>query len=216
MLGACTTMGSGAGLGSATGTSATHHRAHSPVRIAPLATTTSTTSALGPLASPPLPSPGRGFRVGAVTAIGDSVMLDAQGSLEEDIPGIDVSAAVSRQWSEGEEILSSMKSEGELGAVVVVGLGTNGSISTADFDQMMTILAGASRVVFVTVHVDQPWQDQVNAVLTAGVAAYPNTVLADWAGLAAAHPEWFGSDGTHLPIGGAGAQALAALIASDV
>ena len=41
-------------------------------------------------------------------------------------------------------------------------------------------------------------------------------MLADWQGLAAQHPEWFYSDGTHLPIDGPGAQALAALIASKV
>jgi hypothetical protein len=99
---------------------------------------------------------------------------------------------------------------------VVVALGTNGPITATDFDTMMSDLAGVTRVVFVTVHVDQPWQDPVNAVLEAGVARYPNAVLADWAGLAAAHPEWFYSDGTHLPIGGPGAQALAALIATAV
>jgi len=101
-------------------------------------------------------------------------------------------------------------------AAVVVALGTNGPITAADFDAMMSILPGASRVVFVTVHVDKPWQNQVNGVLSSGVARYPKAVLADWESLAAQHPEWFYSDGTHLPIGGPGAQALAALIASKV
>ena len=151
-----------------------------------------------------------------VTAIGDSVMLDAQENLEQDIPGVQVNAAVSRQWSTGEAIASQLKAAGSLGAVVVIELGTNGPITSADFDQMMSILTGASRVVFVTVHVDQPWQDPVNQALTLGVDSYPGTVLADWAALAADHPEWFGTDGTHLPIGGTGAQALAALIAQDV
>jgi hypothetical protein len=77
----------------------------------------------------------------------------------------------------------------------------------------MSIAHDASRVVFVTVHVDRPWQDQVNSVLVAGVARYRTTVLADWQGLAAQNPQWFYADGTHLPIGGPGAQALADLIA---
>ena len=71
-------------------------------------------------------------------------------------------------------------------------------------------------MVFVTVHVDRQWQDQVNGVLARGVTRYPNTALADWASLATQHPEWFYSDGTHLPIDGAGAQALAAVIAFKV
>ena len=74
------------------------------------------------------------------------------------------------------------------------------------------VLDGASLVVFVIVHVDEPWQDSVNDVLELGVESYAGTELADWATLASTNPEWFGSDRTHLPIGGAGAQALAALI----
>ena len=170
----------------------------------------------GPVTSPPLPAPGPGFVEGHVTAVGDSVMLDYQPDLDNDIPGIDVQAAVSRQWYTGEDILQQLKSDGQLGAVVVVGLGTNGPITSADFDSMMSILSGASRVVFVNVVVDQPWQNPNNAVIAAGVAQYPNTVLADWASLAGSNPGWLYSDGTHLPIGGAGAQALAALVAAKV
>jgi len=78
----------------------------------------------------------------------------------------------------------------------------------------MTVLAGASRVVFVNVHVDRTWQDPNNAVLAAGVSRYPNTVLADWSSLADQHPTWFYPTGTHLPPESTGAQALAALVAS--
>ncbi len=163
-----------------------------------------------------LPAPGSGFIPGKVTAIGDSVMIDYEDDLEADIPGVVVDAAVSRQWTDGEQEALNLKTSGQLGAVVIVGLGTNGTVSASDFATMMSILAGASRIVIVNVHVDQPWQDPDNAVLAAGVASYPNTVLADWASLAAANPQWFGPDGTHLPIDGPGAQALAALIASKV
>lgn len=190
----------------------------------PPTTTTPPTTALGeavavtvgPLSSPPLPAPGPGFVAGRVTAVGDSVMVDYEHDLQADVPATVVEAGVSRQWYEGEQILQQLKASGQLGAVVVVGLSTNGPITSTDFDSMMSILSGASRVVFVTVHVDQPWQDPNNAVLAAGVARYPNTVLADWATMADANPTWLYSDGTHLPIGGTGAQELAALIASKV
>jgi hypothetical protein len=143
-------------------------------------------------------------------------MLDYQGDLETDVPGIDVEAAVSRQWAEGEDTLQQLRGEGRLGAVVVVALGTNGPITDADFNAMMSILTGASRVVFVTIVVDRPWQDPNNEVLRAGVARYPNAVIADWYTLETQHPDWVYSDGTHLPIGGMGAQALASLVASEV
>ncbi len=153
---------------------------------------------------------------GGAYAVGDSVMIDAQQPLQGCVPNMQVNAAVSRQWSDGETILRGVMAGPSPPSVVVVGLGTNGPITDADVDAMMSILQGASRVVFVTVHVDQPWQDQVNGVLASGVSRYPKAVLADWESLAAQHPEWFYSDGTHLPIGGPGAQALAALIASKV
>jgi len=151
-----------------------------------------------------------------VTAVGDSVMVDYQDPLAAAIPGIDIQAAVSRQWYEGEQILSQLKAQDELGATVIVALSTNGPITAADFDQMMSILSGASKVIFVNTHVDQPWQDPNNQVLAQGVARYPNAELVDWYSLANENPSWFGPDETHLAIDGPGADALAALIASKV
>lgn len=195
---------------------ATTTRAGSTTTMSAVATTKpppTSTEAAGPApaSTPPgsvVESPGE-----RITAVGDSVMLDAAPDLESDIPGIVVDAVVSRQWSDGEVVLDQLKATDQLGTIVVVGLGTNGPITTNDFDSMMTILAAVPRVVFVTVHVDRPWQNEVNTVLDAGVTRYKNGVIADWASLAAEHPEWFYADGTHLPIGGVGAQALAALIA---
>jgi hypothetical protein len=163
-----------------------------------------------------LPPPGPGFVAGHVTAVGDSVMLDYQDPLQTDIPGINVNAAVSRQWSDGVQILQELKASGLLGAEVIVGLGTNGPITDSDFDAMMQVLNGASRVVFVNFHVDRPWQDPNNTVLVDGALRYPNVFVADWATLAAQNPQWFSSDGTHLAIDGPGATALATLIASTL
>jgi hypothetical protein len=194
---------------SATSTS-THHLS---AASRPTASTTSTAPTTTTTTTRPA---GPGFDVGHVTAIGDSVMLDYQDALQTSIPGVNVSASVSRQWSEGESILQTLKADGLLGADVIVALGTNGPITDTDFDNMMAILGGASRVVFVNVHVDRPWQDPNNAVLTNGASRYPNVVIADWATLAAQNPQWFGADGTHLAIDGPGADALASLIASTL
>jgi hypothetical protein len=183
----------------------THDTTTSTIPTTAPTTTTSTTR-----------PPGPGFNAGQVTAVGDSVMLDYQSPLTASIPGINVEAAVSRQWSDGEGILETLKADGQLGADVIVALGTNGPITDTDFDNMMSILGGASRVVFVNVHVDRSWQDPNNAVLADGAARYPNVVVADWATLAAQNPQWFGEDGTHLAIDGPGADALASLIASTL
>jgi hypothetical protein len=199
------------------------HWGNSPIdavhgKVAPAATTTTT---MMPPPTPTtstttLPPPGPGFVAGHVTAVGDSVMLDYQDPLQADIPGINVNASVSRQWSDGVHILQELKASGFLGAEIIVGLGTNGPITDSDFDAVMQVLGGASRVVFVNFHVDRPWQDPNNAVLARGAARYPNVFVADWATLAAQNPQWFGGDGTHLGIDGPGAIALAMLVTSTL
>ena len=197
-------------------TSATSRPAHHLTASSQTRATGTTTSTASTTTTSTTHPPGPGFNAGQVTAIGDSVMLDYEDPLKTSIPGVDVDAAVSRQWSEGETILQSLKAEGQLGGAVIVGLGTNGPITDADFDSMMSILGGASHVVFVNVHVDRPWQDPNNAVLASGATRYPNVVVADWATLAAQNPQWFGADGTHLAIDGTGADALASLVASTL
>ncbi len=67
-------------------------------------------------------------------------MIDYQDPLKASIPGVSVDASVSRQWSDGEAILQNMKASGLLGGDVIVGLGTNGPITNADFDNIMAIL----------------------------------------------------------------------------
>lgn len=187
----------------------------------------SSVGASGPTTSAPAPTtstttttttqpPGPGFVAGKVTGIGDSVMMDYQPTLEKLVPGISIDGSVGRQWYQGIQMISDLRASGQLGAVVVVGLSTNGPITATSFDQMMAGLSGASRVVFVTVHVGQPWQDPNNEVLAAGVARYPNAVLADWNAVASEHPEWFGGDGTHISFSGPAPEAAAALIADKI
>src|SRR4051794_16892381 len=110
-------------------------------------------------------------------AIGDSVMLDAAADLQSH--GISVDAAVSRQFDAGLDILRSLAATGRLPSAVVVDLGTNGPISDASFDEMKGVLRGVPRVVFVTVKVPRWWEGEVNSVIRAGVARWPNARRAD-------------------------------------
>lgn len=158
-------------------------------------------------------APGAGIVPGRVTAIGDSVMLDYSALLAADLSHAAVKAAVGRQWRSGIALVRRLRATGSLGATVVVALGTNGPVTAADLTSMMAALSGARRIVLVTVHVDQPWQAEVNAVLRTGARRYRDVVVADWSALATRHPGWFYADRTHLPIGGPGARALAALVA---
>ena len=147
---------------------------------------------------------------GAVTAIGDSVMLVAAPQLYATIGGLDLHAAVSFQASAGVALVGQLADSGALGDVVIIHLGNNGTFSAGQLDQMMASLAGVDRVIFVTVKVPRSWEGSVNAMLSENVGRYPNAVLADWRGASAGHPEYFWNDGIHLqPVG---AQAYASLI----
>jgi hypothetical protein len=170
----------------------------------PSTTTSTALSATGSPLPPPAPGP--------VTAVGDSIMLDIQPYLEQDVPGVQVDGMVSRQFETGIGVVAADRAAGTLGNVLVVELGTNGSVTAQDIDAMMQAAAGVARVVFVNVDVPRPWEATDNAVLAAGVARYPGVAyLADWYTLSSAHPEWFAADQVHLDP--AGSQAMAQLIA---
>jgi hypothetical protein len=145
-------------------------------------------------------------------------MLDVAPALTADIPGIVVDAAVSRQWDAGIALAQQLRTEHALTAIIVIDLGTNGPVTALQFTDMMDALTGASRVVFVTVHLplSYSWSTSVNEILQAGVARYPQDRVADFNKLADQNPQWFGADGVHMPIGGPGAQAMAALVKAQI
>lgn len=187
-----------------------------PSRAAPAASSSPTGAAAGASTTSMPPTPTTGApTLGPVSAVGDSLMLDIQPDLQADLPGVRVDGMVSRQFEAGIAVVDAERSGGTLGRVLVVELGTNGTVTDADFDAMMQAAAGLSRVVFVNVAVPRSWEAADNAVLSAGVARYPGrAVLADWFSLASGHPEWFAADQVHLQP--AGAAALAGLIAGVV
>lgn len=176
---------------------------------------TSGTPAAAPgTAEPAATAPAVSRNVGRVTAIGDSVMLGAAPELRQDLGTVDVDAAVSRQVAAGIGVLASRRAAGQLGPTVVIHLGTNGTFTAGEFDQIMQILQGERRVVFVNVRVDRSWEPGNNAVIAAGVQRYGTTRLVDWHGAASARAGLFANDGFHLRP--EGAALYASLIASAV
>ncbi|WP_273846145.1 hypothetical protein [Rubrobacter calidifluminis] len=151
-----------------------------------------------------------------VVAVGESVMLDAVPYLERDIPDlVAVDARVGLQVEPAIGILERLRSRGLTGGVVVVHLGTNGTITPREFDTIMRVLDGARGVVFVDDAAPRPWIPPNNAVISAGVRRYPaRAVLVDWHAASAGHPEYFAPDGVHLtPLG---ARLYASLVAAGV
>lgn len=136
---------------------------------------------------------------GSVSAVGDSVMLGAVGGLQRDIKGLTVvDAQVGLQVYDAINILKSRRATGQLGSVVIVHLGNNGTFTRQEFDQIMRVLSGVDKVVFVNVKVPRSWEAPNNQVISEGVERYPNTVLVDWYSASVNHPEYFYGDGYHL------------------
>ncbi|MEZ5206176.1 MAG: acyltransferase family protein [Acidimicrobiales bacterium] len=183
--------------------------------VAPESTTTApapgtTVPGVTTVPAPPPPTPPTvPLTQRKVVFLGDSVMLGAKNTqaISTLFGNAPVDAQQNRQVAQGNEVLRTWSNAGWLQGVdaVVVHLGTNGTFTDAQFDQIMTILAGAPKVVFVNDKVPQrSGEGTNNQVIAAGVARYPGrAVLVDWYSASANRPELFYDDGTHLKPDGA-------------
>jgi hypothetical protein len=95
-----------------------------------------------------------------------------------------------------------------LGPVVVVDVGYNDLADgyAAGLDRVMAALRATAvqRVVWVTLAETEPAWAQINEQIHAAPARWPQLVVADWAPVAAAHPEWL-VDHAHMnELGAAG------------
>ena len=132
-----------------------------------------------------------------VTAIGDSVLLDAAPDLQKFMPEIDVNAEVGRQLKDSISIVEKMKKENKLAKNVIISLGTNGHFENSELKEMLNLLKG-HQVYLVNVVVPKSWQEGVNRELESAAKKYKNVHLINWYGLDNEKDEWFFDDGTHM------------------
>jgi peptidoglycan/LPS O-acetylase OafA/YrhL len=133
-----------------------------------------------------------------VTAIGDSVMLEALAALHQHIPNLYANAAISRQFGAAVPLVAQLAGSGQLGNELIVHLGTNGRIVGTDVQAIMAAATPARKVIFVNIKASRPWESSDNNILRTVTAQYPNAVLVDWHSFGDAHPSMFWSDGIHL------------------
>src|SRR5215831_2208594 len=134
-----------------------------------------------PAASPSPSGPGAPKIHGRqVTAIGDSVMLASAQQLHSALPGIYIDAQVSRQMATGLAEVSSLATEGLLRHVVIVGLGTNGTVTSGQIRDLLAEIGPSRKLVLVNTYEARPWEHADNSVMDAAARRYPNVVLANW------------------------------------
>ncbi len=152
---------------------------------APLGTTPTTTT------KPPPPGD-------EVTAIGDSLMIDATPYLEHLLPGIAIDGKVGQQLWQVAEAMPQLKAEGMIRKRVIIELGTNGPYTATQLVDLLRSLGPTTRIVLVNARVPDPWEQEVNETIAQVAKTFPHTTMVDWYALSADHLGWFYPDGVHL------------------
>ena len=146
-----------------------------------------------PADPPPSVAPGTG-----VTAIGDSVLIDAAPYLERLLPGITIDAVVGRQLYEAPAVIAQLKAQHELGSRIIIELGTNGSYSRGELLALLRSLGHPQEILLVNTRVPRPWQGDVNSLLASVTRSYPHAYLVNWYEASAGHGVFFYPDEVHL------------------
>jgi peptidoglycan/LPS O-acetylase OafA/YrhL len=137
--------------------------------------------------------PVRGWQV---TAIGDSVMLASAAQLQAALPGVYIDAQVSRQMQTGLAVVGRLAARGRLRRVVVVGLGTNGTVTIGQIRRLLAEIGPRRRLVLVNTYEARPWEHEVNAAIAAA-RRYRNVVTANWHDAIAHRTGLLWPDGVH-------------------
>ncbi|MCW4385291.1 acetyltransferase [Salinibacterium sp. SYSU T00001] len=115
-----------------------------------------------------------------ISAIGDSVMLASATSLQQVFPGIDIDAAVSRQFSSAPELIRARLAAGTLRPIVLLGLGTNGPVDAGTLTEVRELLGTEHQLVLVNVYAPRSWTEGVNGTLTSFAQQFRDVELANW------------------------------------
>ncbi|OAS18048.1 hypothetical protein A8708_27840 [Paenibacillus oryzisoli] len=139
----------------------------------------------------------------SVTAIGDSVILDAAPFLEKLLPGIVVDGKIGRQMSQLQGVIDELRSKNLLGKRIIIELGTNGAFNPDQLRDVMSSLGDAKQIILVNTRVPRNWQDQVNTTLSKVAAEFPQATIVDWYKASKGKESYFVQDGVHLKEEGA-------------
>lgn len=131
------------------------------------------------------------------TGIGDSIMLSVKSDLK-DLGWVGVNAVVGRPFHDGLTVAQRYAHEGRLTKRVIVGLATNGPLSRADCDALVSIVGPKRWLFLITAKVPRWWEQHNNDTLNACADAHPKVDVIRWWSHSHRHPRWFASDGYHL------------------
>jgi hypothetical protein len=138
----------------------------------------------------------------APIAIGDSPMLLALVPLAQE--GYRSNARGCRQWPEGLALIRKLRSEDHLPKLVVVALGSNGSVTKGNIRDALDLIGKKRTLGLVTPRETGGGSSSDADVVRSEAKKHKNrTVLLDWVKYSAGHSSWFQPDGLHLTFEGA-------------
>ncbi len=149
-----------------------------------------------------------------VTAIGDSVMLDVAHYLTQTMPGITIDGRVGRQMTEAPDVIRQLRRGGHLGSTVVLELGTNGSFTREQLEDLLDELSSARKIILVNTRVPRAWESLVNDTINAVAAEDNRITVVDWYSASKGQDSFFATDGVH--VNPAGARVYATIVAKAV
>ncbi len=139
-----------------------------------------------------------------VSAIGDSVMLASAAELQKRIPHLAIDGAVGRYMWQVPIVVRALRASGRLGHVVVLGIGSNGPITSRQLSNLIKQIGPRRRLVLINTYIPLSWEHSVNTVLARAAAKYRRVSLVNWYHAAATHTSLLYGDGVHpLPPGAA-------------
>ena len=141
----------------------------------------------------------------APIAIGDSPMLLALPNLADE--GYRANARGCRQYPEGLALIRKLRHQGHLPRLVVIALGSNGTITRANIHDALHIVGKKRILGLVTPRESGGGAGHDAALVRSEAHRHKRIRLLDWVRKSAGHPGWFQPDGLHLTFDGAAAMA---------
>lgn len=158
-----------------------------------------------------LPPPPPGAPGSNIDAVGDSVMLASAPELLHVYPGMHIDAKVSRQMNTLPGIVQSLIDHDALRPILVVALGTNGSIGIGTLEHVHDMIGPNRQMVVVNVEEPRPWEGEVNSTLARFASENSgNVTMSDWYHAIKPHIDVLARDQIHP--GGAGGRIYTAAL----
>ena len=132
----------------------------------------------------------------SILFVGDSVLDMTKFDLKKRYPNSIIETKTGRQFYELPDLLTYYAKTGKMRKIVVIALGTNGTIYKKDMEKVMKTLEGHEVYLISTVMPDS-WQKSVNEEIMNASSQHSNVKVIDWYSFAKNKREYFYKDGTH-------------------